>query len=121
MAADQRGPHDEHPELRARAGVSFVPLSSFVSPSINPDLGHYFDTDYNDLIDRFGGIPLQTDVPIEDVGYNYGGASLGLELGKPQRFPSRCAWGWPAAHSTIDDAERLLRDVTADPTSPPSR
>ena len=63
-----------------------VPLSTFISPSINLDVGHYLNANYNELVDRFGGIPLQTSAPIEDVGYNYGGASLGLEIGKPDRF-----------------------------------
>jgi hypothetical protein len=102
--------------LGVRGGISLVPLSSFVAPSINLDLGHYFNTNYNDLIDRFGGNPLKTTVPIQDVGYNYGGASLGLEIGKPDRFSVSLHVGLAHGSLTIDDAEQLLRDVTSDPT-----
>ncbi|WP_224248374.1 autotransporter outer membrane beta-barrel domain-containing protein [Hyalangium gracile] len=98
-----------------RGGISLVPLSTFISPSINLDVGHYFDANYNDLIDRLGGIPLRTSVPIEDVGYNYGGASVGLEIGRPDRFSFYLRVGLARGSMTIEDADRLLKDVTNDP------
>ena len=101
--------------LGVRGGISLVPLSTFVSPSINLDLGHYFDANYNTLVDRFGGIPLKTSVPIDDVGYNYGGASVGLEIGRPERFSFSVRVGLAHGSLIIQDAERLLRDVTGDP------
>jgi len=101
--------------LGVRGGISLVPLSSFVSPSLNLDLGHYFDANYNELVDRFGGIPLRTSVPIDDVGFNYGGASVGLELGKPERFSFSLRVGLAHGSLVIEDAERLLKDVTGDP------
>jgi hypothetical protein len=101
--------------LGVRGGISLVPLTAFVTPSINLDLGHYFDANYNELVDRFGGIPLQTSVPIDDVGFNYGGASLGLEVGKPERFSVSLRVGLARGSLVINDAERLLRDVTGDP------
>lgn len=101
--------------LGVRGGISLVPLTAFVTPSINLDLGHYFDANYNELVDRFGGIPLQTSVPINDVGFNYGGASLGVEVGKPERFSVSLRIGLSRGSLVIDDAERLLRDVTGDP------
>ncbi|HYH96795.1 autotransporter outer membrane beta-barrel domain-containing protein [Hyalangium sp.] len=101
--------------LGLRGGISLVPLSSFVSPSLNLDLGHYFDANYNELVDRFGGIPLRSSVPINDVGFNYGGASVGLEMGKPERFSFSLRVGLAHGSLTIDDAERLLQDVTGDP------
>lgn len=101
--------------LGVRGGISLVPLTAFVTPSINLDLGHYFDANYNELVDRFGGIPLKTSVPINDVGFNYGGASLGLELGKPERFAVSLRVGLARGSLVIDEAEQLLRDVTGDP------
>lgn len=101
--------------LGVRGGISLVPLTAFITPSINLDVGHYFDAKYNELVDRFGGIPLQTNVPINDVGFNYGGASLGLELGKPERFSVSLRVGMARGSLVIDEAERLLRDVTGDP------
>jgi hypothetical protein len=102
--------------LGLRGGISLVPLTTFITPSINLDLGHYFDANYNELVDRFGGIPLQTTVPINDVGFNYGGASVGLELGKPERFSVSLRVGLARGSLVIDDAQQLLRDVTGDQT-----
>jgi hypothetical protein len=98
-----------------RGGISLVPLSSFVSPSINLDLGHYFDANYNELVNRLGGIPLRSTAPIDDVGFNYGGASVGLEIGNPERFSFSLRAGLSHGSMVIQDAERLLRDVTGDP------
>jgi hypothetical protein len=101
--------------LGVRGGISLVPLTAFITPSINLDLGHYFDANYNELVDRFGGIPLQTRAPINDVGFNYGGASLGLEFGKPERFSVSLRVGMSRGSLVIDDAQQLLQDVTGDP------
>jgi hypothetical protein len=99
-----------------RGGISLVPLSTFISPSLNADIGHYFDTSYNDLVDKLGGIPLQSDVPVENIGFNYAGASVGLEIGKPERFSFYIRGGFASGRLVIRDAEALLRDVTGDPT-----
>jgi hypothetical protein len=100
--------------LGVRGGISLIPLTAFVTPSINLDVGHYFDANYNKLVDRFGGIPLQTSVPINDVGFNYGGASLGLEFGKPDRFSVSLRVGLSRGSLVIDEAQQLLQDVTGD-------
>jgi hypothetical protein len=101
--------------LGLRGGISLVPLSSFISPSLNADFGHYLDANYNELVDRLGNLPLQTDLPVEDVGFNYLGASAGLEIGKPERFSFFLRVGLAHGSMTINDAETLLRDVTGDP------
>lgn len=101
--------------LGVRGGISLIPLTAIVTPSINLDVGHYFDANYNKLVDRFGGIPLQTSVPINDVGFNYGGASLGLEVGKPDRFSVSLRVGLSRGSMVIDEAQQLLQDVTGDP------
>ncbi|MDY7227268.1 autotransporter outer membrane beta-barrel domain-containing protein [Hyalangium rubrum] len=98
-----------------RGGISLVPLSTFIAPSLNADVGHYFDANYNELVDRLGGIPLRTQVPIDEVGFNYVGASVGLEIGKPERFSFFLRAGLTHGSLTIDDAEALLQDVTGDP------
>jgi hypothetical protein len=98
-----------------RGGISLVPLSTFVAPSLNADFGHYFDTSYNDLVDKIGGVPLQSDVKVKDIGFNYAGASLGLEIGKPDSFHFYLRAGFASGKLTINDADVLLRDVTGDP------
>lgn len=98
-----------------RGGISLVPLSTLVSPSLNADFGHYFDTSYNKLVDRLGGSGFQTQAPIEDVGYNYASASVGLEVGSPNRFAAYLRVGLSYASLSIEDAEALLQDVADDP------
>jgi hypothetical protein len=98
-----------------RAGASWVPLAATVSPSLNVDVGHYFDADYNKLVDRLGSNPLQTDVAIEDVGYNYASASVGVEVGSPNRFAAFLRVGLSYSTVQVDDAEGLLQDVADDP------
>jgi hypothetical protein len=97
-----------------RGGISLLPLSSIVSPSLNLDVGHYLDANYNDLIDRLGGIPLRSQIPISDVAFNYAGASLGLEIGKPERFSVYLRVGLTHGSMTIDETQALLQDVTGD-------
>jgi hypothetical protein len=109
------GPTTNTLSLGVRGGISLIPLSTFISPSINLEVGHYFNTNYNKLVDRLGGIPLQTTVPIEDVGFNYGGAGLGLEIGKPERFSVYLHVGLTHGSTVIQDAEKLLQNVTNDP------
>jgi hypothetical protein len=101
--------------LGVRGGISLVPLTAFITPSINLDVGHYFDANYNKLVKRVGGIPLQTSVPINDVGFNYGGANLGLEFGKPDLFTVSLRVGLARGSLVIDEAQQLLQDVTGDP------
>jgi hypothetical protein len=104
-----------------RAGVSWVPLQRAVSPSLNVDVGHYFDADYNKLVDRLGSTPLKTDATIDDVGYDYASASVGVEVGSPQRFAAYLRLGLSYSTLQIDNTEGLLQDVTddADITSTP--
>ncbi len=52
---------------------------------------------------------------MEDIGFNYAGASVGLEIGKPDRFSFYLRAGLASGSLVINDAERLLRDVTGDP------
>ncbi len=101
--------------LGVRGGITLAPLATFVTPTVNADIGHYFDASYNKLVDRLGGIPLQTQVPIDDVGFNYMGASVGLEIGKPDSFLFSLRLGFTHGSLTIDDAQALLQDVTGDP------
>lgn len=98
-----------------RAGASWVPLSTLVSPSLNVDVGHYFDAKYNKLVDRLGSNPLKTDAPIDDVGYDYASASVGVEVGSPNRFAAFLRLGLSYSTLQVDNAEGLLQDVTDDP------
>ncbi|MDC0713236.1 autotransporter outer membrane beta-barrel domain-containing protein [Stigmatella sp. ncwal1] len=101
--------------LGLRAGASWVPLTTLVSPSLNVDVGHYFSAKYNKLVDRLGSNPLQTDAPINDVGYDYASAAVGVEVGSPQRFAAFLRIGLSYSTLKIDDAQALLQDVADDP------
>ena len=101
--------------LGVRGGISLVPLTAFITPSINLDLGHYFDANYNELVDRFGGIPLQTRAPINDVGFNYGGdpfAHLAARSGTVANLPALEAAASGNGAFTVDpDPDGIHRRV----------
>lgn len=67
-----------------RAGVSLQPLPWAVRPSLSLEAGHYFPGDANRALRRVGAVePDSEDNPmLEEVGYQYANAHLGLELGR---------------------------------------
>jgi hypothetical protein len=65
-----------------RAGVSVVPLSSWVSPTLSIDAGRYFEGDANPIARRIQGDSTYSSPMLERVGYDYVNAHLGLEFGR---------------------------------------
>lgn len=64
-----------------RGGVTLVPLSGSVSPTLVAEAGHYFPGDANPLARRISGDPDMDNALLEDIGYDYGNAHLGLVMG----------------------------------------
>jgi hypothetical protein len=65
-----------------RAGVSVVPLSSWVSPTVTVDVGRYAEGDANPLARTLSGDSTVSSPMLERVGYDYLNAHVGLELGR---------------------------------------
>jgi hypothetical protein len=98
--------------LGVRGGVSLLPLSTFVSPSLNLDAGHYFGGDYNALIERFGGTGGTS--LIRDVSYDYASASLGLNVGPQESWSIFLNLGLSYWGFSVDNFQDFLQESAGD-------
>ncbi|MBJ6759882.1 hypothetical protein JGU66_03850 [Myxococcaceae bacterium JPH2] len=110
----QAGPTTNSLSFGLRGGVSVLPLQTFISPSINAEAGHYFGSDYNDVIDWLGRTPGPATAGIRDVAYDYVGGSLGLEVGASNRFNFFLHLGLSYVALNVKDPTPLLQDATND-------
>ncbi|XXF77109.1 hypothetical protein P2318_29250 [Myxococcaceae bacterium GXIMD 01537] len=101
--------------MGVRGGVSLLPLSTFIAPSLNLDAGHYFAGNYNKLIERFGGSTADGTALIQDVGYNHASASLGLNIGPADRWSIFFNLGMSYWAIDVNDLEQALQDSANDP------
>jgi len=68
--------------LGERAGLTWVPLSWWASPTLSVEYGHYADGNANPLVRAVIGDRTFSSAVLDRVGYNYANAHLGLELGR---------------------------------------
>lgn len=98
-----------------RGGVSLLPLSTFVAPSLNAEAGHYFGGDYNKVLERFGGTVDNGSTLIRDVSYDYASATLGLNIGPADGWTVFLNVGISYWAFSVDDTEEFLQESTNDP------
>ena len=65
----------------ARAGLTLVPLPTWLSPTLSIDYGRYVEGDANPLARTLSGDPTYSSSLLERVGYDYANGHIGLELG----------------------------------------
>ncbi|MFP2924859.1 hypothetical protein ACLESO_06510 [Pyxidicoccus sp. 3LG] len=111
----QAGPTTNTLSFGLRGGASLLPLQTFIAPSLNVEAGHYFGSDYNDVVDWLGATPSRTSAAIQDVTYDYVSGSVGLEIGSASRFNFFLHLGLSYVALKVDDASALLQDATDDP------
>ena len=99
-----------------RGGVSIAPFRTFVTPTLGVDIGHYFKADYSKLPERFGAEPGSAEATLKDVGYTFGSAHLGVELGSQRGFSFFLRAGLSYWDFSPANAEQALRDAADDPT-----
>jgi hypothetical protein len=68
--------------LGQRAGVTWVPLSWWASPTLSVEYGHYADGNANPLVRMVSGDTAFSSAVLDRVGYDYANAHVGLELGR---------------------------------------
>lgn len=68
--------------LGERAGLTWVPLSWWASPTLSVEYGHYAEGNANPLVRMISGDPSFSSAVLDRVGYNYANAHVGLELGR---------------------------------------
>ncbi|NVI96785.1 hypothetical protein HV824_01415 [Myxococcus sp. AM009] len=111
----QAGPTTNTLSFGLRGGLSILPMQTFLAPSFNVEAGHYFGSDYNEVVDWLGASPSRASEAIRDVTYNYVTGSVGLEVGAASRFNFFLHLGLSYVDMGVDDASALLQDATDDP------
>lgn len=86
-------------------GLSLIPFGA--GPSLTVEGGHYFDGDANGLARRFAGSAFSDQAVLERVGYDYGNAHLGLELGK-RRFTFFIHGGLSYVRATVHNLDAQI-------------
>jgi len=66
-----------------RGGISLVPFYFWITPSLTVEAGHYFEGDATWIARRLTS-NRSLDPLFRQVGYDFGNAHLGLELGSPR-------------------------------------
>ncbi|WP_342376307.1 hypothetical protein NVS55_34220 [Myxococcus stipitatus] len=108
----QAGPTTNTLSLGVRGGLSILPFQTFIAPSLNAEAGHYFGSDYNDVVDWLGSKPTPATAAIRDVSYNYVAGSVGLEVGAASRFNFFLHLGLSYVRLGVDDASALIEEAT---------
>lgn len=106
--------------VRAGVGVAFY---FPITPSLNLDVGHYFPADYRPLAQRLGMSTSDETVALalQDIGYDFASATVGLELGSPRHFSFFVRAGISYWSFNVGQSEAILRaalqdqGLTADP------
>ncbi|RYZ39292.1 MAG: hypothetical protein EOO71_20630 [Myxococcaceae bacterium] len=112
----QAGPTTNTLSFGLRGGVSILPLDTFIAPSLNAEVGHYFGSEYSEVLDWLGRDPSTTSQAIRDVTYNYVTGSVGLEVGANSRFNFFLNVGLSYVALTVPDPTPLIQDAANDDT-----
>lgn len=64
------------------AGLTLVPLDTWATPTLSLDIGHFPEGDANPLARKLSGDGALASPLLDEVGYDYASAHLGLELGR---------------------------------------
>jgi hypothetical protein len=90
----------------ARAGITLLALPTWISPSLTFELGHYARGDAQPLVDRLLG--AQQPLPVlREVGYTWGNAHAGVELGR-RRLTFQLHAGISYVHGTLRNVTETL-------------
>ncbi len=66
----------------ARGGVTLVPFKSWFTPTVSLDYGIYAEGDANPVAQKLSGDSMFHSAMLEQIGYRYANAHLGLEFGR---------------------------------------
>lgn len=65
-----------------RAGITLVPVSAWVSPTLSLSAGHFAERDANPVARMVTGDPTYSSKSLEQFGYDYAEAHVGLAFGR---------------------------------------
>jgi len=70
--------------LGVEGGVSLIPFYSWITPALTLEAGRFFPGDANGMARRISGNSTLNSPLLRNVGYTFGSAYLGLEIGSPK-------------------------------------
>jgi hypothetical protein len=94
-----------------RAGISLIPFYFWITPSLNLEVGHFFSGDATWMAHRFTS-SRNIDPLFQRVGYDFGSAHLGLEIGSP----SGVSFFLQVGASYVQMSSNGVQQVISDPT-----
>jgi hypothetical protein len=86
-----------------RAGITLVPLQTWVRPTVSLDLGHYWEGDANSMARRISGDASIDSPTLKRFHYDYVDAHLGLEMGR--------SWGTFYLHAGLSRITTLAHNL----------
>lgn len=98
-----------------RAGATFVPIQLLVSPTLDINVSHYFNADYDKLLTQLRGQPSTAATHIRNLDYNQLTARLGLEFSPFQQLTLFGGVGLSYWYLQVDGAESFIEEATEDP------
>lgn len=93
-----------------QAGAGIAPFHWVFDPTLNVEVGHYFDSDMTWVADQSAGVPTEMRPLLKDVGYNYVNAQLGVEIGSARRFVIFIRAGLSYFWTTIHGASEVTNN-----------
>jgi hypothetical protein len=95
--------------LGERAGITWVPLSWWASPTLSLEYGHYAEGNANPLARAVSGDATLSSAVLDRVGYDYANAHLGVELGR--------RWFTFYLHAGVSRVTGAVRNLSAETMS----
>lgn len=86
-----------------RAGITLVPLQTWIRPTLSLDLGHYWEGDANPMARRISGDDSIDSATLKRFNYDYANAHLGLEVGR--------SWGTFYLHAGLSRITAKAHDL----------
>ncbi len=94
-----------------RGGISLVPFYFWITPSLTVEAGHYFEGDATWIARRLTS-NRNLDPLFRKVGYDFGNAHLGLELGSPRSVSFFLRAGISYVQMTGKGVQQAINDPT---------
>ncbi len=110
----QGGPLFNGAGVGVRGGVSLVPFSTVVAPSLTLEYGHYFSSDMRSPLGSVGLSLGQAEPVLSKLSYGFGSAHLGLEVGSARRFQFFLRAGLSYVHTTLAGSGELIEQSAGD-------
>ena len=96
-----------------QVGIGLTPIRWYISPTLNFDYGHYFESDAST---KAKGVPDRFKPSLQKVGYDYLNGQLGLEFGSPRGLVFSLRLGLSYFWTTVHADRVAVTDPGSDPT-----